>query len=71
MKPEDIINSNLKISIQDDESGRRYYSVRLVFSDEDILTVYRDNMSELMSDLPHIIGSAMQARLISDGLLTV
>ncbi len=71
MKPEDIINSNLKISIQDDESGRRYYSVRLVFSDEDILTVYRDNMRDLMTDLPHIISSAMHARIISEGMLTI
>ncbi|MGD9488376.1 MAG: hypothetical protein AB7W47_10170 [Calditrichaceae bacterium] len=71
MKPEDIINSNLKISIQDDESGRRYYSVRLVFSDEDILTVYRDNMKDLMTDLPNIISSAMQARIISEGMLTI
>jgi hypothetical protein len=63
-----ILNGNLRISSLDDDTGRRYYSVRVAFSENDILTVYRNTMDELIEELPQIIGSAVKARIISDSI---
>lgn len=65
---DNILDGNLKISTLDDDTGRRYYSVCVTFSENDILTVYRNTMDELIDELPHIIGSAVKARIISDSL---
>lgn len=65
---DNILNGNLRISMLDDDTGRRYYSVRVAFSENDILTVYRNTMDELMDELPQIISTAVKARIISDSM---
>ncbi len=66
MSTQSILNGNLNITSMDDEQGRRYYSVKLAFSDNDILAVYRNSMDELVNELPGIISSAIQARILTD-----
>ena len=66
MSFQNILDGNLKITSMDDEQGRRYYSVKLAFSDNDILAVYRNSMDELVNELPGIISSAIQARILTD-----
>ena len=66
MSYQSILNGNLKISSMDDEQGRRYYSIKLSFSDNDVLAVYRNSMDELVTELPNIISSAIQARILTD-----
>ena len=66
MSYQSILNGNLKISSMDDEQGRRYYSIKLAFSDNDVLAVYRNSMDELVTELPNIISSAIQARILTD-----
>jgi len=68
MSYENILNGNLKITSMDDEQGRRYYSINLAFSENDVVAVYRENIDDLVEELPDIIGSAVQARLITDRL---
>ncbi|MCB0282831.1 MAG: hypothetical protein H6627_03120 [Calditrichae bacterium] len=63
---ENLISGNLNISSLNDESGRKYYSIRVAFSEKDILTIYKNSISELMEELPDIISSAIQARMIND-----
>jgi hypothetical protein len=66
---ENILDGNLRIGSLDDDTGRRYYSVSVTFSENDILTVYRNTMDELIEELPQIISSAVRARIISDTML--
>ena len=66
---ENILDGNLKISVLNDEQGQRYYSIRLTFSDNDVVSVYRNSIDELVNELPQIIGSAFQARIITDDLV--
>ncbi len=66
MSTQSILNGNLNITSLDDEQGRRYYSVKLAFSENDILAVYRNSMDELVNELPGIISSAIQARILTD-----
>jgi len=61
-----ILDGNLKITSMDDEQGRRYYSIKLAFSENDVLAVYRNSMDELVTELPNIISSAIQARILTD-----
>ncbi len=68
MSYENILDGNLKITSMDDEQGRRYYSIKLAFSENDVVAVYRENIDDLVEELPDIIGSAIQARLITDRL---
>lgn len=63
-----ILNGNLKISSLDDEQGRRYYSMRLSFSEDDVLAVYRNSIEDLVKELPDIISSAIQARILTDNI---
>jgi len=63
---ENLLSGNLDISSLSDNSGRKYYSVRVAFSEKDILTIYRNTINELMDELPEIISSAIQARIIGD-----
>ena len=63
---ENLISGNLNISTLNDESGRKYYSIRVTFSEKDILTIYKNSISELMEELPDIISSAIQARILND-----
>jgi hypothetical protein len=67
---DNILDGNLRIGTLDDDTGRRYYSVRVTFSENDTLTVYRNSMDELIDELPHIISSAVKARIISDSMMT-
>ena len=69
MSYQSILNGNLKISSMDDEQGRRYYSIKLAFSDNDVLAVYRNSMDELVTELPNIISSAIQARILTDAYI--
>ncbi len=66
MSLQNILDGNLEISSLDDEQGRRYYSIRLAFSENDVLTVYRNSMDELVNELPNILSSAIQARILTD-----
>jgi len=67
MPLQNILDGNLKITSLDDDQGRRYYSIKLAFSDNDVLAVYRNTMDELVNELPSIISSAIQARILTDG----
>ena len=69
MSFQNILNGNLKITSMDDEFGRRYYSIKLTFSDNDVLAVYRNSMDELVNELPNILSSAIQARILTDDRL--
>ena len=48
MSLENILDGNLKISSLDDEQGRRYYSIQLEFSENDVVAVYRNSIDELV-----------------------
>ena len=69
MNLQQLLNGNLKITSQDDESGRRYYSIKLAFSDKDVLTVYHNSIEELVEELPSILGSAIQARIFNNQMI--
>lgn len=63
---ENLISGKLNISSLSDNSGRTYYTIRVAFSEKDVLTIYKNSISELMEELPEIISSAIQARMIDD-----
>ena len=69
MSLDNILDGNLRISSLDDEQGRRYYSIQLEFSENDIVAVYRNSIDELVEELPQIIGSAIQARIITENMV--
>lgn len=69
MSLDNILDGNLKISSLDDEQGRRYYSIQLEFSENDVVAVYRNSIEELVEELPQIIGSAIQARIITENMV--
>jgi len=64
MNIESILNGNLDISSIDDEQGRRYYNLNISFSDKDKLTIYKNDFDELIHDIPGIISTAIQARIM-------
>ncbi len=66
MSSQNILNGNLKIASLDDEQGRRYYSIKLAFSEKDVLAVYRNSIDELVNELPSILSSAIKARVLTD-----
>ena len=66
---EKILDGNFRIETLQDEQGRRYYSIKISFSNDDILTVYKENMQELMDVLPNIISSAIKARVLTDAVV--
>jgi len=63
---ENLISGNLDISTLNDDSGRKYYTIRVAFSDKDVLTIYKNSINELMEELPDIISSAIDARIVKD-----
>ena len=63
---ESLISGNLDISTLNDDSGRKYYSIRVAFSEKDVLTIYKNSINELMEELPDIISSAIDARIVKD-----
>jgi len=52
-----------------DDSGRKYYKANVAFSENDVLSISRDNIEDLLNDLPQVLLPAMQARVISDEYL--
>ncbi len=64
MNIESILNGNLDISSVDDEQGRRYYNLNISFSDNDKFTIYKNDFEELINEIPGIISSAIQARIM-------
>ncbi len=64
-----ILDGNFRIETLQDEQGRRYYSIKISFSNDDILTVYKENMQDLMDVLPNIISSAIKARVLTDAVV--
>ncbi len=64
-----ILDGKFRIETLQDEQGRRYYSIKISFSDDDILTVYKENMDELMDVLPSILSSAIKARVLTDAVV--
>jgi hypothetical protein len=64
MIADQLLNSDVHINALSDESGRKYFNVRVSFSDNDTLTIYRNSMDELLDDLPNILVSAIRARII-------
>jgi len=65
-KLESLISGNLDISTLNDDSGRKYYTIRVAFSEKDVLTIYKNSITELMEELPDIISSAIDARIVKD-----
>ncbi len=63
---ENLVSGNLNISTLSDNSGRKYYTVRVAFSEKDVLTIYKNSINELMDELPGIISSAIQARMVEE-----
>jgi hypothetical protein len=66
MSTDSILNSNLNINALADDSGKRYFKLKVSFSEEDILTIYRNSVDELLEDLPQVLVSAIRARIIQD-----
>ena len=66
MSTDSILASNLNINALADDSGRRYFKLKVSFSDDDILTIYRNSVDELLDDLPQVLVSAIRARIIQE-----
>ncbi|KON28440.1 hypothetical protein AC481_01700 [miscellaneous Crenarchaeota group archaeon SMTZ-80] len=66
MTMDNILNSRLNISAHSDETGRRYYNIKVSFSEDDILSIYRNSIDELLDDLPQILVYALRARIIQE-----
>ena len=61
-----ILNGQLDINSVLDNSGRKYFNLKVSFSDQDALTIYRNSIDELLEDLPQIIVSAVRARILNE-----
>lgn len=66
MYSEDILNSKVNIFTLYDDEGRKYFKANVAFSENDILTISRDTIEDLLNDLPQVLRPAMQARVISE-----
>jgi hypothetical protein len=69
MYSEDILNSKVNIFTLQDDSGRKYFKANVAFSENDVLTISRDTIEDLLNDLPQVLVPAMQARVISEEYL--
>jgi hypothetical protein len=65
---DDILDSALNIQSISEESGRMYYKLQIRFSEEDVMTVYRDSVEQILTDLPQVLVSAIRARIIHEKL---
>jgi hypothetical protein len=65
---DDILDSALNIQSISEDSGRRYFKLQIRFSEEDVMTVYRDSVEEILTDLPQVLVSAIRARIIHEKL---
>ena len=45
---------------------RKYFKANVAFSENDVLTISRDTIEDLLNDLPQVLLPAMQARVISE-----
>lgn len=63
---DNILDSRLNITALSDDSGRRYYNIKVSFSDDDILSIYRNSIDELLDDLPQLLVFAIRARIIQE-----
>ena len=63
---DNILKSNLDISSLSDDAGRRYFNLKVSFSSEDVLTICRNSVDELLDDLPQVLISAIRARIIQE-----
>jgi len=66
MYSEDILNSKVNIFTLQDDSGKKYFKANVAFSENDVLTISRDTIEDLLNDLPQVLLPAMQARVISE-----
>ena len=66
MRSNNILESKVGINALADETGRRYFNIKVIFSENDALTVYRNSIDELLEDLPQVLVSAIRARIIHD-----
>jgi len=66
MSMDNILKSNLDISSLSDDAGRRYFNLKVSFSSEDVLTICRNSVDELLDDLPQVLISAIRARIIQE-----
>ncbi len=66
MNMDSILNGQLDINSVLDNSGRKYFNLKISFSDQDALTIYRNSIDELLEDLPQIIISAVRARILNE-----
>ena len=66
MSMDNILKSNLDISSLSDDAGRRYFNLKVSFSNEDVLTICRNSVDELLDDLPQVLISAIRARIIQE-----
>jgi hypothetical protein len=66
MDKDSILNGQLKINSVLDNSGRTYFNLKVSFSEQDVLTIYRNSIDELLEDLPQIIVSAVRARILNE-----
>ena len=66
MIAKNILNSNIHINCISDESGKRCFNAKISFSDDDVLTIYRNSLDELLEDLAPIFISSFQARIIQE-----
>ncbi len=66
MMTNNILESRVDINALSDENGRRYFNIRVIFSETDALTVYRNSIDEILEDLPKVLDSAIRARIIHD-----
>jgi hypothetical protein len=65
---DDILDSALNIQSISEDTGRRYFKLQISFSEEDVMTVYRDSVEEILTDLPQVLISAIRARIIHEKL---
>ena len=66
MNMDSILNGQLDINTVLDNTGRKYFNLKVSFSDQDALTIYRNSIDELLEDLPQIIVSAVRARIVNE-----
>lgn len=66
MYTQDILKSKVNITTFQDDTGKKYYKADVAFSENDVLTISRDNIEDLINDLPQVLLPAMQARVIAE-----
>ncbi len=69
MNMDSIINGKLDINAISDDNGKKYFNLKVSFSEGDALTIYRNSIDELLEDLPQIIVSAVRARILNETVI--